>query len=488
MQRHKIVARVILLILSIIHFALAAPVSIRRIREVRTDVVDVAEDVTTALRKRWIPSDEWSTSAPDKNAPQNTESSDSEYSDPLGPLGSDAPKDSLSNAASTDPDSPKDSISSVASNYPGPLLFPVDSPPPAHNNLRLDLNPDPQPGLGLTDSSRFSSHLTGSSKPEHEDPSHLMGFEPSSDVVMYPWGWDDTWVTRKHPPPISNPPPRKPGYLEEIFNRPLGSLGPTDDQPPPIPPSGPGPSRRPYFPSDLAPATLGYPLQDPGLPTWAHSQDLGPSTWAHLQDLGPSTWAHLQDLGPSTWAHLQDPGPSTWTHPQDPGPSTWTHPQDPSPSTWVHPQDPWAHPQDPSPSTWAHPQDPWTHPQDPSPPTWAHLQDPSPSTWTHPQDPNPSTWGVTWKYASSPQHGNLDEDFNRPLSSPGSTDDQPPQAPPTRPDPPLGAGLSTPHPPLSPGPLQHESVKTFSELLKGGRFKRHISDSDSAKEGVTGHP
>jgi hypothetical protein len=45
MRRFKILAQIILLVLSVINFALAAPVLVRGIREVRVDVVDVAENI-----------------------------------------------------------------------------------------------------------------------------------------------------------------------------------------------------------------------------------------------------------------------------------------------------------------------------------------------------------------------------------------------------------------------------------------------------------
>src|SRR6266849_4642471 len=76
MQRHKIIARIVLLILSVINLALAAPVLVRGIR---VDVVDVAKDVTTASRKYWNPSDMWWTNAPDRaKTPPSLGSSDSD--------------------------------------------------------------------------------------------------------------------------------------------------------------------------------------------------------------------------------------------------------------------------------------------------------------------------------------------------------------------------------------------------------------------------
>jgi hypothetical protein len=59
-----------------------------------------------------------------------------------------------------------------------PLL--VDPPPPAHNNLPLDidLNTSPHPGQQLKDGSDSGSHLTGS---------------------MSPWSWYEMCVVSKSP-------------------------------------------------------------------------------------------------------------------------------------------------------------------------------------------------------------------------------------------------------------------------------------------------
>ena len=470
MQRHKIVARVILLILSIINLTLAAPVFLRGIHEVRIDVADYA---TTALRERWIPKEEWSTSAPNReNAPQNLESSDSENED--------MPDLELELEQQV-PDSPFSSVGSTSPHTPDPLRWAVGPPPPEHNNLGLDLgsntfsglNADPQPSLGLgptdgtgfpshlagssapehgdpyhvlsadplrwavgppppehnnlrlnlglntfsdlyadsqpslglgpTDGTGFPSHLAGSSTPEHGDPYRLTGFDPSSDAMTYPWEWDDTWVTWKHPSPGANPPPQLGlghGNLDEDSDHLLLSLEP------PVLPSDPGPSTRPHSPSSVSYAE---------------------------------------------WAHPQDPGPSKWARPLH------GEPQNLDPSRWVHPL--FGEPLNADQSAWED------------------------SSSSPPPDSNPP-----------PQHGNLDEDFKFPLSrprpGPGPIDDQPPVSPPlgagpsTRPDPPSDAGpsTSTPHPPPNPGPQQHDLDFFSGDLFRGGRLKRHISDSHPSCE------
>jgi hypothetical protein len=217
MRRHKIVVQIILLILSVINFALAAPVSVR----------GIAEDVTTASRKRWNPPDKWWTNAADRT---NTPSS-------LGSSNSDYRLDSEQELRPHDPRSPMDSYPST----PG--------------------QPHGQASLGSTDSD--SSYL-GSPPPAHNNP---LGID-LNDAAPQP--------------------------------------GPTDDQPPPVPPSDPGRSKRPSSQPDPGPSKRPYILSDPGLSSWASGP--GPLTWTLGSE--PSTWA----LGPS------DPGPPIAHSPPSPGP------------------------------------------------------------------------------------------------------------------------------------------------------------------------
>jgi hypothetical protein len=79
MRRYKNVARFLLTFPSST-FALAAPVAVRDIHEVRVDVVDVAEDRTAASQKRQGQSDEWSTNVVGRmNALHGPRSSDSDH-------------------------------------------------------------------------------------------------------------------------------------------------------------------------------------------------------------------------------------------------------------------------------------------------------------------------------------------------------------------------------------------------------------------------
>jgi hypothetical protein len=87
MYRFKTGVR-ILLVLIVINFALAAPIGVREISEVRVDVVDVARDGTTASQKRGEPSDQSSNDAPE-NAPLSPDV-ESEPQNPGSPTGSDS--------------------------------------------------------------------------------------------------------------------------------------------------------------------------------------------------------------------------------------------------------------------------------------------------------------------------------------------------------------------------------------------------------------
>ncbi|KAN0102338.1 hypothetical protein V8E52_012043 [Russula decolorans] len=335
MRRHMIVAQIILLILSVINFALAAPLSAR----------GIAEDVTTASPKRWNPSNERQTSSADRtNTPTSLGSSDSDYrlEQELRPH---------------DPRSPMD-----------------PNPPPPPNNLPsgIDLNDAPQPIQEPTDS---GSHRT--------DP------EPSPDVSpSAPSNIPESASSSQ--PHGSNPPP--PQGID--LNDPLLSPGLTNGQPPLAPPSSPGPLKRPSSPSDPGPSKRPYILwpstsalgpSDPGASTSALGE-LGPepSTLA-LGESGPdpSTWA-LGDSGPepSTWAlGPSDPGSPTRPYrPLNPGPSWAPPPSVPGPSL-----------SDPEPSTLARPYPdlgPSSDESDPEP----SASDPGPSI--HPlSNPGPPQHG-----------------------------------------------------------------------------------------------
>ncbi|KAF8490314.1 hypothetical protein F5888DRAFT_1892540 [Russula emetica] len=325
MQRHRIFARIILLlILSVINFALAAPVLVRGIREVRVDVMDVAEDVTPASRKRWNPSDKpWTNAADRSDTSPGLDSRDSDNSHPL-PVGSPPP---AHNNLPLDMDlnaTPQPIPGSTDSDNSHPL--PVGSPPPAHNNLPLDvdLNAIPQPTLSdnshplpvgspppadkslpldldlnatpqqsqePTDGSDSGSHSTGWSTDDYDSTStsiynsDLMSSYHPSDAMISPSAWRHGMSVFDFPNSETSTPSYNPnsqpqhGNLNIDLNRPPSSTGSTDDQPPPAPssdsgslkrpysPSDPGPSKRPYSPSDSGPSTWAYPPSDAGSST-----------------------------------------------------------------------------------------------------------------------------------------------------------------------------------------------------------------------------
>src|ERR1700755_2227870 len=142
MRRHKIVIQIILLFLSVINFAIAAPVSAR----------GIAEDVTTTSRKSWNPSDEWGTNSADgTDTPPSLGSSDSDYR-----LEQHDPRSPMDPNPSPEPQpGPAGSTGSVDFH-----ALPAGSPPPAHNNLPLaiGLNAAPQQIQEPTDKSGFGSY------------------------------------------------------------------------------------------------------------------------------------------------------------------------------------------------------------------------------------------------------------------------------------------------------------------------------------------
>ena len=249
----------------------------------RVNVVDVAEDVTTASQKRWNLWDKrWTNAAlADRtNTPQNLGLSVSDYRleqelrshVPRSPMDSNAsPQPSL---GSTDPDN----------SHP----LPVDPPQPAHNNLPLniDLNVLPKPSQEPTDGPDAGSHSTDS--PMHSGSLHSTDSMPVSPLP----GYDaETQVFSKSPSSSpsfdSNPPPQH-GDFDIFYNRPLSDPVTLSDPGPPrpysptdsgLPLSDQGPLRRPdspsdseestgtYFPSDSEESTRVHPSSSPGLST-----------------------------------------------------------------------------------------------------------------------------------------------------------------------------------------------------------------------------
>ncbi|KAI0272964.1 hypothetical protein BGY98DRAFT_146548 [Russula aff. rugulosa BPL654] len=278
MQRHKKVARIILLILSVINFTLAAPVSARGTREVR--VVDVAEDSDYRLELELGPHD--------RRSPMYLNLS------------------------------PQPSLGSRDSNPP----FPVASPPPTHNDWPLEegLDATPEPDQQPTHDTDPSSHSTdpqtddhdSASSSTHRGSSHSAGYDLSSPLH---------------------------GNLNVDSNHPLSSAGPTDDQPPldvePLrwayPSSGSGPPTDDQPPLDVEPLRWAYPSSG-SVPSTDDQPplDVEPLRWAYpLSGSGTSTDDQPPlDVEPLRWAHPSSgSGPSTFSGPvTSPGSSTTSGP------------------------------------------------------------------------------------------------------------------------------------------------------------------
>ncbi len=128
MRQHKILTRT-LLILSIINFALAAPVAVRERPEVRLDA-NGTRNVTAASQKRWDPLDEGGSTnvpGPDHAPPPNLDSTDSSIWQ-LSPLHS------------------PDSLGSLKGwHYVPPSPGSLSPPPPESGSTNLPLPDHPPP-------------------------------------------------------------------------------------------------------------------------------------------------------------------------------------------------------------------------------------------------------------------------------------------------------------------------------------------------------
>jgi hypothetical protein len=308
MQRHKMVAQIILLILSVVNFVLAAPVLKRRIHEVRVDVVDIAKDmlVTTVSQKRWKPSDMRSTTAvlADRaNAPQNLESSNFDYRleqdlrshDPRSPMDSNPSPQRILPVGSTDLDS----------SHP----LPVDRPPPEHdhNDLQFDMDLNdhspPQPSQEAIDGPDSESHSTGS-------PMYGSSYHSTDSIPPYPWDNEEARVLPMSPSSEQshnlNPSLHSDSHT---FLNPFNLHSPTAlSEPGPDWLYSPGDSVRigsdpgPPRMSSIRPFLLPYSLSPP-------DTDDSSGTYS-LMDTEQSTGAHFSpDSGSPTWAHtLPSPG------------------------------------------------------------------------------------------------------------------------------------------------------------------------------------
>ncbi len=356
MQRHKIVAHIVLLILSVINLASTAPLSVREIHEVRVDVVDVAKDKTTTLQKRWDTSDKWRRNAAGwANTPPSARSSDSDHwsaEQELGPHNARSPK--------TDPNaSPQPRLGSTDDHplYPGPSSAqgnlninsnaslqprvgsidnsqPLDpDSPSAKGNLNTDPNASPQPGLGSTADSR----------PLDPGPSSAHG-NLNVDSNINP------------PPsvgPIGNSDQAGPSSAPNI--NPPPSVGPTGSHP-----TGSGESNSLRMPTNdpllaSSPEQGPYPLNEF---TWQNDRYYSWSSATSSPGESWETWnGMMSDGGSSPHDSLETPRPTDDSRPSSPssvhGNPNVSPPSDPGPTPDHPPPTP---PSDAGPSTGPHPQ------------------------------------------------------------------------------------------------------------------------------------
>jgi hypothetical protein len=264
MQRHKVVVRIILLVLSVINFVLAAPVLEHGIR---VDLVDVGKDVITASQRRWNSLDKWWTNAAPAdrtNTPQSLGSSGFDYRleqelrphDPRSPVDSDtSPQPSL---GSTDPDSSHPLPVGQALRLPASINLPLAA------GIDLNAPPQPEPGQEPIDGPDPGTHLTS-------PPTHSNSYSSSHDSnPPLQHGNLDLLneFNNRHPPP-------GPEQLA-MWSDPIGDwpYSPSDSglrpQSYPEPPRRP---QRPHSPSVSEQSTGSYPSPDPSK---SHSPSPGP--------------------------------------------------------------------------------------------------------------------------------------------------------------------------------------------------------------------
>ncbi|KAN0114077.1 hypothetical protein V8E52_007053 [Russula decolorans] len=190
MRRYKILAR-ILLMLSVIDFALTAPVAVQK-HQVRVSAVDAAKDRTATLPLRRDPSDKWLANAADRtNVPPIPRSSDSGHWREHEPRQHN-PRPRTDSKGLPEPSKPAPSIDLNADYYPSPSPSPPPPPPPTdepdplnpsspHSNT--DLNPS-----SLPDSHAWNLGSPSDPRPLRPGPSHddVELISPSTRVTLPP--------------------------------------------------------------------------------------------------------------------------------------------------------------------------------------------------------------------------------------------------------------------------------------------------------------
>ena len=324
MRQHKILTRS-LLILSIVNFALAAPVAVRERSGVRLDA-NVTRNVTAASQKRWDPpSDEGEIPSPnllgthyspppspdlqaiilelpksDSAPPPATPDIPGSSTGPRLPMGSPQAGGSFSPApGSWSPNVPESIHEPPQHLYSADLSQTVRKllgPPPSGSPPSVELADlsqtvrkllGPPPGLGSTGSSQkvppnpTSSRLRVGSKPVAGSEGRLKrpsGFSPkpfpfklpTEAELRLPQSLRPMPVPGSLPPPLPMPLPPPP--------RPMPAPGSLLPPLPPSHPGQPGPSRVPPPGFSVKPGTLSstgnqpMPPQRPGVDPETHSQ------------------------------------------------------------------------------------------------------------------------------------------------------------------------------------------------------------------------
>jgi hypothetical protein len=293
-------------VLSIINFALAAPVVVREVPEVHVNEVDVAEDSTAASQKRWEPWNDWLTnvadhmSVPTIPAPRRLQD--------LQDLNH-YPRSTESNSA---PSSPASSTGPRTRSPPG------DSLPPSPGPID-DLHPP------------FYSSPPGASSPPGSDGSISADHSPAPAPAPSHWSPPSTSLTNP-PAPLYSPPGAS------ASPEPVGSP-PTDHPPAPPPPyHWSPPSASPSPEPDVSPLTEHSPAPAPNPghspPTLTPASSTGPhqSTVDHplssseaSRPTEPETKDFLSQLGVGP-SHPAEPETEDFLGQPAPGPS---HPAEP---------------------------------------------------------------------------------------------------------------------------------------------------------------
>jgi hypothetical protein len=250
----------ILLILSVVNFALAAPVAVRNIHEVlqvRVDMADVAKDGTGAsqsqTRKRLDPWAQWSTTnAADRKSAPAPSPRDSEYTEhwlarspPANPA--------VSIASNNPPPSPETSIASnSAESSSGSSIAPNGATPESSPATSMASNSAAStPATSTTSNSAASS--PGSPSGSHGGSSPEYGTSYSHGDPS----WDSGRLTLSSQWLVNNPDsPETPESVARPLTPPPSSPAPSIGSPPsrdgrPSPPPSPGPDVNPPPGSEL---------------------------------------------------------------------------------------------------------------------------------------------------------------------------------------------------------------------------------------------